>query len=567
MNAQCNTSSNDLVIQFAKNPIGSNDNNIIADSCNLGMTTLLAPNGGYNFTNKCPANGEFIETPGPSCDTYIKAHLNASINPKLNIQGSWNIGGIIPWSPKFPNDWVGGSLKPSLKFDSTTGYISSCNKSKPVSFTPTLNLQPSFGGTNLCQNPSGTPIPCTQGQLNFNLSGIAGVDTEVDLPLPNVPGVLDNHQTGCQRIAYTAPPLYGCISEISPVSNTSNVYNVKDSDGNFNYRTNNPTMIPSLDEGCSSVMSNFCMNPTIALTGQYPQLDNTDFKQWAMPNGVAYTYATQYGTTDGRDSVITTSLDAINKKWPITQYTTSSGGWQSNTSAVAAWKGILSAIKKNQTQAGSYALDGVCSSVTRDAIKNLKDDNLMYQACACHLPADQYSSFLGIIDQGYYHACDPMCSVAALEGKVVGQYSDNNLVTCKQNNCIIDNTTINILNSNQGNINFNQVCGSAGTLGSTTCYFKDNSVFEQASTNGDIDIGQNCGGCYVGNIQVDCVSGEPLTWWGKIKSLFTKKNLIILIILIVVIIALLIVSYKISSKTSQQSYAVKIQQISEVKSI
>lgn len=560
---KCNTSSNDLVIQFANNPIGSNDNNIIADSCNLGMTTLLAPNGGYNFINKCPANGEFIETPGPSCDTYLNANITASINPSLNISGCWSPSitfpkNCFPYNPLKPDDWVSGSLNPSLKFDSKSGYISSCNKSGKAHFSvdvtsPNIN----FDGTNI-------PPPYTSGQLNFNFNGgSATLKTGIDLPLPNVPGVLDNHQTACQRIAYTAPPLYSCINEISPVSNTTNVYNVKDSDGNFNYRTSDPLMIPSLDDGCSSVMSNFCMNPTIALTGQYPQLDNTDFKQWVIPNGVAYTYATQYGTTDGRDSVITTSLDAINKKWPISQYSS----WSSDTSAVAVWKGMLSAIKKNQTQAGSYALDRVCSLVTRDSIKNLPSDNLLYQACACHLPADQYSSFLGIIDQGYYHACDPVCSVAALEGKVVGQYSDGNLVTCKQNNCIIDNTTINILNSNQGNINFNQVCGSAGTLGSTTCYLKDFSVFEQASTNGDIDIAQNCGNCYIGGVEVNCSSGEPLTWWGKIKRLFTKKNLIILIILIVVIIALLIISYKISSKTSQQSYAVKMQQISEVKSM
>lgn len=573
MNAQCNTSSNDLVIQFANNPIGSNDNNIIADSCNLGMTTLLAPNGGYNFMNKCPANGEFIETPGPSCDTYMNANITASVNPNLNIKGCWGGAvppvGCFPYNPIKPDDWVSGSLNPSIKFDSTNGYISSCNKNSPANFSIDVTKPNiSFDGTNVCQNPA---YGCTQGNLNFNFNGgSATVKSGVNLPLPNVPGVLDNYQTACKRIAYSAPPLYGCISELSVHSKTNGgtqVFNVEDSyggtGGNLTYRTVDPQYQPSNDS-CSNVMTNFCMNPTIALTGQYPQLDNTDFKQWAV-GGVAYTYATQYGTTDGRDSVITTSLDAINKKWPIQSYTS----WSTNPSAVSAWKGILSAIKKNQTQAGSYALDRVCSTLTRDSIKNLKSDDLRYQACACHLPSDQYNSFLGIIDQGYYHACDPVCSVAALEGKVVGQYSDGNLVTCKQNNCIIDNTTINILNSNQGDITFDQVCGhpSGGILGSTTCYYKDISVFEQASTNGNINFGQSCGACYVGNVAVDCTTGEALTWWGKIKQLFSKKNIIIFIVVVIVIIALLIFSYKINSKISQQSYQVKMQQISELKSV
>lgn len=561
----CNKSNNDLVVKFANEKLGMGKESAIDESCNLGMSTLL----GYNFTNKCPPNGEFIETVGAKgCDTYLNANMNASIKPYMHVRGAWS--STPPFiSPSNLGDWIGGSLNPSINFDTNCkngtcdGFISNCGSKDK------FNYNIDIGKTNIDFSVRPLPPVLTNGQIDFSING--GVSGNMGVSLPIDGNITQNYKTNCQRVAYTAPPLYGCINELqnkSKSDSTMKVFDVLDSEGNKTYRTLDPQFISSSDS-CSQSMSSFCSNDSI-FNSQYKEFDNTDFKQWnkntgtTIPPGVCYTYATQNGSPDGRASVITSSLEAINKKWPISTYP----AWKSNPVAVSAWKGILSAIKTDKSSAGSYALDGVCNvnGISRDTIKNLPKDDLRWQACACHLPSDQYSSFLGIIDQGYYHACDPVCSVASLNGEVVGQYSDGNLVTCKQNNCIIDNTTINILNSNQGNINFDQVCGSSG-WGSTTCYIKDLSVFEQASQNGDINIAQNCGSCFIGSEEVDCSTGEALTWWGRIKQFFNKKNIIIISIILIIILLLIIFYFRLSSKTNQQEYSTRMEQISALKSI
>lgn len=219
------------------------------------------------------------------------------------------------------------------------------------------------------------------------------------------------------------------------------------------------------------------------------------------------------------------------------------------------WDNIAQSVAV--AKSGTSALKDVCKNFTRKDIEtsyssSYPNEKILAKMCACNLSSNQYSNFGGKIPPSDYAVCDPLC----LASGTVGRYKDFLPETCNNTNCIIDNTTINFVNSTSGDISFNQVCSSGN---GANCYFSDNEVFNTASKIGKVKINQNCGRCFVYNpsspfepTEVDCLTGElPVS--NKILDYIKEHKWLIIGISIgiILVIILLIILRNISSKTSQ----------------
>ena len=184
---------------------------------------------------------------------------------------------------------------------------------------------------------------------------------------------------------------------------------------------------------------------------------------------------------------------------------------------------------------------------------NPNDENAVaykniFQACGCHLPPTQYTEWgnLGVDEVNV--ACDPMCMLP----NVIPQFNNGVRAQCSQSLCVLDNITIDIINSQTGDINFITLCGNC-TRGNCRCIFSNINVVQSGSSVGNINFEQNCGGnCSSpdpnnpGNfIQIDCKTGlstgtvpTAVSAWTKIfnwiKDNKWKTALIIIIVIIVI---------------------------------
>jgi len=150
----------------------------------------------------------------------------------------------------------------------------------------------------------------------------------------------------------------------------------------------------------------------------------------------------------------------------------------------------------------------------------------LFKACACHLPIKDYVDWAKVGVDEINVACDPLCQLGGIS-QYINDASVLKPAVCNQNLCIIDNVSIDQIDSTiEGGVNFNVVCGSCGesaknegSSGATCrCIFSNINVFEKNSTVLDtLNFNQNCGGnCQMPDpdeagkfIQINCDTGKP----------------------------------------------------------
>ncbi len=143
-------------------------------------------------------------------------------------------------------------------------------------------------------------------------------------------------------------------------------------------------------------------------------------------------------------------------------------------------------------------LSVACSVYNADMISR---NPLAAQWCGCHLQASEYESYSA--NYNIPPQCTPLCNVSGTI-PIVG--INGNPVLCEQNICIIDNTTVNIANSQTGGgLNFNQICNSDCGSMPCSCIVNgttidiDNSIIggtvigNSDGLNGGVGISQSCG--------------------------------------------------------------------------
>ena len=144
---------------------------------------------------------------------------------------------------------------------------------------------------------------------------------------------------------------------------------------------------------------------------------------------------------------------------------------------------ILELANKFPNAAAPFLQEQLCTVYSRtDASKAFN----IASFCGCYLPANQYQTTQNQV--GLSKQCDPLCTFATAVPLVNGQ---GVVQKCQQTVCIINDVSVNLVNSRGGDISFNQLCGNCNDAG-CSCSIVDVNINAQNSTIGDINLKQNC---------------------------------------------------------------------------
>lgn len=258
-----------------------------------------------------------------------------------------------------------------------------------------------------------------------------------------------------------------------------------------------------------------CPQTVAKVCSNYDDYQNV-FKQWE-PNGLCYKWVVNSGNNMAAVTpVMTAAIDGVTKMWGLDLPEDSYKSQQKHIS------NLLNVCKLGgYGQACTDALNRMClkrnnsnpNRFTRQDISNafanvgdLNSQNIV-SACGCHLNEEEYREYVRDgIDEGNTNACDPLCKLPGTVPKYTCEGEGNSQTctraNCSQNICVIDDVTIDIINSNVGDISFNLACGGCQD-GNCLCIFSDVNILNQASNVGDIRFSTGCGG--------NCVTVDPTT--------------------------------------------------------
>jgi hypothetical protein len=377
------------------------------------------------------------------------------------------------------------------------------------------------------QSETGASGGCYYDDCNFGSSGGCTADCSSCFS-SLICSAIVGAQLICTRQAYNATPAVCCISN----SATTN-------DGQL-----------TCDPQYRSWNNAQCAQPLSALCSSIANMSTS----WA-PGGVCDSFMTNSQNQSNKEQVLSTALQVVASTYtPQTQDPVGLPLWSQMIKYCAQYPDACDSILTNSCQ--YYTRDQVSNAAAQQA--GCPTGQPCWQtnfvgACGCHLPASQYTEYQGLIDQKYYNTCDPLC---VLPG-TVPKTADGQPITCQQTNCILDDITVNVINSEVGDITFSNVCsGCQG--GDCLCYFTDINVFAQGSQVGNINFSNNCGGCFIYNPldpanpqPIDCSSGQPITnngnitpsiaqWFANLLTwISTHKTTFFIIALIIVAIVIL----------------------------
>lgn len=110
--------------------------------------------------------------------------------------------------------------------------------------------------------------------------------------------------------------------------------------------------------------------------------------------------------------------------------------------------------------------------------------------CGCYLDEKNYENYIKKFN------ISPICSPVCNNPSSIQKTGINgNNISCEQNICVIDNNSLNLINTKiQGPILFSQICGNC-TPGSCSCVVENNEINVEDSTIGGIFVpfNNNCG--------------------------------------------------------------------------
>lgn len=133
-------------------------------------------------------------------------------------------------------------------------------------------------------------------------------------------------------------------------------------------------------------------------------------------------------------------------------------------------------------------LDVVCANKNSQRISL---NPAVAQWCGCHLPQNEYENYS--VRYNIPPECTPMCNRSGTI-PIVGINADP--VTCRQNICLIDGVTVNLINSQVGGgINFDQLCGSNCSQSGCSCIVSNTTIDIANSTIGGnlVPVNEGCG--------------------------------------------------------------------------
>lgn len=137
---------------------------------------------------------------------------------------------------------------------------------------------------------------------------------------------------------------------------------------------------------------------------------------------------------------------------------------------------------------------GVCDSGLKNRCADVSAQRLslnptLAQWCGCHLSPEVYQEYTRRYN--ITPECTPMCN---RDGAVAQVGVNGQPVQCRQDICLIDNISVNLINSELGGgVQFNQICGTCPN-GQCSCVVADNAVSViNSQLQNFIPVQQGCG--------------------------------------------------------------------------
>ncbi len=168
-------------------------------------------------------------------------------------------------------------------------------------------------------------------------------------------------------------------------------------------------------------------------------------------------------------------------------------------------------------------IEQACSSVTMD---NLNGNPNLAKLCGCFLPDKEYL-LPGIIPV----ECQIVCALNSQVGGVSrgewnAQTQQFDTLVCNQTTCVMDDTTIDLINTNYGSINLSQLCAGCSSTapGGTACTcLMNGTTISSVNSNigGTVTVDQLCQGCSsfsdssaTTGTNISCTTGHPIVYGG-----------------------------------------------------
>lgn len=179
----------------------------------------------------------------------------------------------------------------------------------------------------------------------------------------------------------------------------------------------------------------------------------------------------------------------------------------------SSFQNNISGFCKNNPEACAPALTKLCENYT---VLELSTQPNISKLCGCYLPPIQYARSQNLF--GLPRQCQPICNTGDAVRYINPQTYQQEI--CTNSTCIIDNITINLLNSTAGNINLTQFCSSCGISTPCSCRISDVNISVVDAALKNITLDQKCGSsvdCYAADpnnpngpaIKVNCTTGVP----------------------------------------------------------
>jgi hypothetical protein len=517
----------------------NNNLSINTNACNplIGGTDFLDQSG---TPITCPNNGEWKIVKNGVCSTK----WDTSISTSGSVSGSASGSGSLSTSFPFLSVDMGVNIpEPSLSLNINQQPPPSTYGCKVTNPLPNVDF-------NLNNVDASADLDVSVGLTHLDIGASAslslGAGASFGIPLPG-------YVPECQRIAYQGNPIACCVANSNSTNYTADgqVILAPGCDGiNFDAKAcnRNTTCDPQFtswgSQSCDIPMTVMCANQS---NSGFPSsdADNTGFQQW-MQSGSCYNYISAKSSATGVDQVISNSVKSINNQWPLNNISS----WKGNGHALSVWNGLLQSISNAASSSSNQALSQVCSTFTREELAKMDEsdpyDKLIVDACGCHLPATQYEDYIAAMKSNAFSSCDPLC----VRSGSVKNFKGGQPIECTQNNCVIDNVSLTIIDSDvNGELIFQQQCPGG------RCYFSSPEIYSVASKDPKIQIEQQCAKCYVykdgdpyNPIEIECMTGNPINqWWDNIVNFISEHKwtfigIAIAILIIIIITAIVIVN-------------------------
>jgi hypothetical protein len=243
-------------------------------------------------------------------------------------------------------------------------------------------------------------------------------------------------------------------------------------------RTCDPEYRSPLKKGCQTQFLSDCLaGKPVGQPGSYTE-------KWMSNNGDCYkalnaNYLADKSTTGYASQLLGGLMNQYFNTPGITPSVPGGTGYNSFQDRLAELARTYPSAAQN------YLSNNLCSAYSRSDLEGASNGGRLI-FCGCHLPAQQYATIpnLGVSSI----ACDPLCSnTQAIPTVTAAGVTEK----CQQGVCIIDNVTINLINSSTEAISFNQICDGCSS-GGCNCSIVNINVQANNSKLGEVGFNQNC---------------------------------------------------------------------------